>query len=116
MNECYPYFRLFQFDDTEQWVMGTYDTCKYSGPTRSYVSVFYQFSVGIFFSEEYIRETARMTDRHSTMQTDRARVCCLTSLNLKIVAVCLCVRHLFSYPFYRVTLSISHHRFCEMFS
>ena len=38
VNKCYPYFKLFQFDVTEQWVMGTYDTCKYSGPTRSYVS------------------------------------------------------------------------------
>ena len=38
LNQCYPYFKLFQFDVSEQWVMGTYDTCKYSGPTRSYVS------------------------------------------------------------------------------
>ena len=38
VNKCYPYFKLFKFDVSEQWVMGTYDTCKFSGPTRSYVS------------------------------------------------------------------------------
>jgi V8-like Glu-specific endopeptidase len=37
VNTCYPFFRLFEFDHSEQWIMGSYDTCKYYGPTRSYV-------------------------------------------------------------------------------
>jgi hypothetical protein len=44
VNKCYPFFRLFQLNESEQWVMGSYDTCKYYGPTRSYVSKMYDYT------------------------------------------------------------------------
>jgi hypothetical protein len=39
VNDCYPLTKLFRLNTFDQWVMGTYDTCKYHGPTRSYVSL-----------------------------------------------------------------------------
>ena len=38
VNDCYPKTKLKLFGPSDQWVMGSLDTCKYSGPTRSYVS------------------------------------------------------------------------------
>ena len=37
MNTCYPYFRLARFKATEQWVMGTINTCKTRRRNRNYV-------------------------------------------------------------------------------
>merc|ERR1719319_494646 len=32
INECYPYFKLFDLNWRDPWVMGHYDTCSYRSP------------------------------------------------------------------------------------
>ena len=39
VNTCYPYFRLARFKATEQWVMGTLNTCKTQRRGQSYVRI-----------------------------------------------------------------------------
>ena len=40
VNDCYPNTKLFKFGPADQWAMGTLDTCKYPGPTKSFVRHF----------------------------------------------------------------------------
>ena len=37
VNDCNPKTKLFKFGPSEQWVMGTADTCRHQGETTSYV-------------------------------------------------------------------------------
>ncbi|XP_023347415.1 trypsin-1 isoform X3 [Eurytemora carolleeae] len=37
LNECYPYFKIFNLSWRDTWVMGHYDTCSYRSPEGSQV-------------------------------------------------------------------------------
>lgn len=37
LNECYPYFKIFELSWRDTWVMGHYDTCSYRSPQGSQV-------------------------------------------------------------------------------
>ena len=39
VNDCLWKTKLPKFGPTEQWALGTADTCKYQGETRSFVSL-----------------------------------------------------------------------------